>query len=622
MFDIRNNALLDFNDPDGGTINNSGTIVKSAGSGSTTFDIELTSSGTVELDSGTVRFTRGSTFNSGAFNLNDAATLQFEEGDHNFSEGASLNVSGTIMVKDGETNFSGNINGVGPMFIENGIFNFNSNSAFTDLTQTGGVLGGDGHITVNGDYIWQKGTITGNGGITVNQVLDMSGQEGDIKVLDGQSLTNAGTANWTSLGDIRLANGAVFLNQSGGQFFIETDANIDIDFGAESGGTVQNAGIMTKRNSNGITQLGVFLQNSGNLNINSGTLRVLNSSSIIDGVLNIAAGSMVEISDGNHSWENATFSGQGQIVADELQITVEGDPGLIIGPDMEMSFRGSSSNWDGSGSIINNGALNWDRGRIRGDGGFLNNNRLSIGGDNFKVLDGRTITNNSEVFWIGGGAFRMVNAAQFINSENGTIDIQNNAILSYIDPLGGSIRNEGKVVKNNSDANSIIEVDFFNGGELDIQTGQISFLRFLANEPSGSLSGSGTLDVSEALFLNDGTVNPGSSPGTLSITGNYPQSGGARLNIELGGTTPDTEYDRIVATGNAQLGGTLNIALTNGFVPEANQSFEIISAASRVGLGWHCCLGAKPLQGQRNSSGFAPKQQCGEKTCAAAASQH
>jgi hypothetical protein len=55
------------------------------------------------------------------------------------------------------------------------------------------------------------------------------------------------------------------------------------------------------------------------------------------------------------------------------------------------------------------------------------------------------------------------------------------------------------------------------------------------------------------------------------------------LNIELGGTTPGSQYDQIHVTGQLTLGGTLNVWLTGGFAPAAGNSFDILDWGSLTG---------------------------------------
>jgi len=81
--------------------------------------------------------------------------------------------------------------------------------------------------------------------------------------------------------------------------------------------------------------------------------------------------------------------------------------------------------------------------------------------------------------------------------------------------------------------------------------------------------GSGTLDVSSATgFTNEGTVRPGTSPGILTIVGNYTETAGmGAVVIEIGGTEAGSQYDRLVVTGTATLANSLSVVLINAFEP-------------------------------------------------------
>jgi hypothetical protein len=88
-----------------------------------------------------------------------------------------------------------------------------------------------------------------------------------------------------------------------------------------------------------------------------------------------------------------------------------------------------------------------------------------------------------------------------------------------------------------------------------------------ANSPTtGVIQGAGTLNVSGATFSNGGNVNPGATgtAGSLTVTGDYPQGATGALNIELGGTLA-IEFDQVLASGVATLGGTLSVTFINGF---------------------------------------------------------
>jgi hypothetical protein len=107
---------------------------------------------------------------------------------------------------------------------------------------------------------------------------------------------------------------------------------------------------------------------------------------------------------------------------------------------------------------------------------------------------------------------------------------------------------------------------------------------------TGTIQGIATLDVSSISFSNSGNINPGTSPGILTVTGNYAQSSGGTLNTEVGGITVGGLYDQLSISGSASWDGTLNLSLINSFMPADGNSFIIASSSSTSGLfsqiGW------------------------------------
>jgi hypothetical protein len=89
-------------------------------------------------------------------------------------------------------------------------------------------------------------------------------------------------------------------------------------------------------------------------------------------------------------------------------------------------------------------------------------------------------------------------------------------------------------------------------------------------ESNGVLSGDGSI---VGKLSNSGLVSPGASPGNLNIDGDYSQSAGGILQIELASAA---SFDKLLVTGNAILAGKLAVTLTNGFEPTAGQVFDLI----------------------------------------------
>jgi fibronectin-binding autotransporter adhesin len=90
----------------------------------------------------------------------------------------------------------------------------------------------------------------------------------------------------------------------------------------------------------------------------------------------------------------------------------------------------------------------------------------------------------------------------------------------------------------------------------------------------GTLRGIGTV-TAPTLNNAGGTVHPGSSPGLLTIAGNYAQAPAGTLAVDVAGTTPGSGYSRLAVTGNASLGGTLDV--TNSFVPPVGQALLVLT---------------------------------------------
>jgi MYXO-CTERM domain-containing protein len=83
--------------------------------------------------------------------------------------------------------------------------------------------------------------------------------------------------------------------------------------------------------------------------------------------------------------------------------------------------------------------------------------------------------------------------------------------------------------------------------------------------------------------LAPGAIAPGDSPGTLSIQGDLTLSGDGTVEIEIGGLLAGTQYDVLAVTGNAILDGVLRLSLEGGFVPQAGDSFAVLTAPSITG---------------------------------------
>jgi len=169
------------------------------------------------------------------------------------------------------------------------------------------------------------------------------------------------------------------------------------------------------------------------------------------------------------------------------------------------------------------------------------------------------------------GGFRS-SLARIDNTATGILLKRSGASSSIIEPF---LNNLGRIEigpKMSLQVNQYAQAD----GSLVLDGGD-----FINNAParidSGTFIGNGT--VSGNLENDGGIVEPGLPVGALHIKGDYLQTIPGELAIEIGGRN-DGEHDLLDVLGSAQLGGTLHISLTNGFVPNDGETFVVLQAGS------------------------------------------
>ncbi|TVM34496.1 autotransporter domain-containing protein [Oceanidesulfovibrio marinus] len=95
----------------------------------------------------------------------------------------------------------------------------------------------------------------------------------------------------------------------------------------------------------------------------------------------------------------------------------------------------------------------------------------------------------------------------------------------------------------------------------------------------GTLGGYGTVAGN---VVNSGTVSPGGSIGTLTINGDYTQTAGGALFMELGTYT----QDQLVVTGAANLDGTLVVVPEAGSLFRGGTSWTVLTADGGINGGF------------------------------------
>jgi outer membrane autotransporter protein len=144
--------------------------------------------------------------------------------------------------------------------------------------------------------------------------------------------------------------------------------------------------------------------------------------------------------------------------------------------------------------------------------------------------------------------------------------------------LGGSLTEVGAGSLTLTGTNTYTGATTVNGGSL-IVDGSIASAQTFVNA-GGLLGGNGTIGGD---LTNGGIVNPGhvNSPGTLTVAGNYTQTAGGILRIEIAGTAPG-QFDLLRVGGHASLAGTLQLVRLNNFQLQVGNKVTFLTAQGGV----------------------------------------
>jgi hypothetical protein len=100
---------------------------------------------------------------------------------------------------------------------------------------------------------------------------------------------------------------------------------------------------------------------------------------------------------------------------------------------------------------------------------------------------------------------------------------------------------------------------------------------------NGFVSGAGTFSGTTNQVTFNGGYSPGDSPAAIDFGGDLVFGAANLLEIEIGGTAPGTQHDRLNVAGALATGGTLALLPVGAFAPALGQSFALLTYGSRSG---------------------------------------
>jgi hypothetical protein len=498
--------------------------------------------------------------------VNAATTI---DGDHFDMDGSAgidsdwtLNSDLTLNVKGIEDSTTNNT--------FNGTLNINNPAKLTVSTEDGswtmdGTMhldqnGGSNQYLVLGDDVNVSGQVTVTGETAIHAPVHISGtvtlgDAGDLLQLGGPDNTLSGG---TILGPGRLVAAGTSVNNSlTGSGTISTNIEFsgsDTDLLAD-GGTLSVSGTIVD-----VDDIGTA---SG-----AGTLDIVNAwNTSVAGQLQLNGGEVT----GGGIINDGTTIGHGLVSSSSFvnNSTLTADGGTLTlntgsFPDLDGSSEtGSINALDGSVEVLN-----------AATGNFVFNGALNVGLGQVFRSSARGLTNDGVV-----------------NLTNGTVavaDFSQDAQLNV--SSGGASRLEAANIDFAWSSVSTVEDDLELMGSTDIYAGAVFAgsgqlmvpVGAVLNLKDGSLVGVG--------IENNGQVAVGSSPGQAKVGGDYSQSAGSLLEMEIEGTTLGPEYDQLFVTGTANLDGTLNVPVNPGggsytdpAVRGDSDSFLLVEASNRAG---------------------------------------
>ena len=388
------------------------------------------------------------------------------------------------------------------------------------------------------------GTITNDGSLTFAQDVsdDVNGPDQRFHLPTGESATIAGT------GEMIFSSAETGLSGS--------RSNLG------GSGPLTNGPDHTIRGHGTLLSLGQLI-NEGTIRAEGGTLTL--SSTHIEG----SGGGTIEVaSDGKLLGEgtfggtiaNGTIHGEAGAIMDDID---ELQDVILTG---ELTYgAGASSSTELVGTLRNNGMLTFLQDQI---------DDLGAIDQQLEVLSTATVGGGGEIVLTGpDSGFEGTGSGAGLTNDAGHT-IRGRGRFDNLDVVNhGTIRAEDGELHFGED---LVQTE----GLIHIAAGSEISVRDRCEIVGGVMSGAGTItgDVDN----ESGVASPGTSPGTLTIDGNYNQGVNASLKIEIGGTAAG-QTDLLAVTGGAALQGTLDLRLFEGFVPTADDTFTVLTCGALSG---------------------------------------
>ena len=234
LWDAQGNATLTCGGGLASTLNNSGALRKSGGTGVTLIGdstaLNIVNSGTVDAQTGSIAFGGSNTFNAGTV----------------------FTGAGSVVVNTAST--------------------FNGAFTSSNLTLAAGTQTGSGAV-LNGQAQWTGGSMAGGWTVASGATLNAAGA--DFKALNGANVVNNGSLTWQAgSSHIAFLNSASLTNNG----VLDAKGNATLTYGGGLASTSTNNGVLRKSGGSGSTVLSdstaLAFVNNGTVDVQVGTIQL------------------------------------------------------------------------------------------------------------------------------------------------------------------------------------------------------------------------------------------------------------------------------------------------------------------------------------------------------------
>jgi hypothetical protein len=554
-FTIQSDAPINSSDSSG-VFTNQGTLVKSLTSGSTTINTAFNNSGTFDVQSGQVALDNGGD-SSGSFTVGKGSTLFLSQGLFTLESSSAVSGPGSLAFGTFGPGPGPTVNVAGTLTTANitvmeGTVDFLNPVTLPTLALQGGTITGPGTVTVAGAFNWTGGTMNGTGKTVAEGPLVIDPQAfSDVRL--ARSLDIVKSATWTGQGLV-LASNCVINNRKGSTFTIATAST----FGDPTA-QFNNAGALVQSITTGTATLGLPLNNTGSILVQSGTLALAGGGNDT-GTFTVNAGATLSFGGPTTTLgPTSVVSGAGAVSFSAGTTNVFGHLSAAAGATINggtVNFMNNitlptltlaSGTLQGPGTVTVSGPLSWTGGTMSGPGLTVARGGILIdftGVFGPPTLDGRTLDNVKTATWVNG-PIQIGDGGVFDNLAGATFLVESGQLINTFGVIPGAFDNEGTVRQLANTGSSGLFSVFNNSGTVEVQGGTLGV-------GAGTDSGKFQVDSGATLGL-------GGAGGSINLAPTAQIVGAGSVIFAAPFLQSVTVAGRLAATGGYEIdSGTVN----------------------------------------------------------------